>query len=302
MTRRSGSGLRRGSSLFIVLGLAPALILYFLFMLMPTFEVFRMSLFERIGVTGSETFTGLDNFGYLIDDPQFIRAFQNTIFLLVVVSIVTLAGGLALAGVMTQGSLKLRNFYRFVLYLPSVLSIVVIAAIFAAIYDQENGLLNGSLFSLGLDGLTRVWLGDPDVILFSIAFAMVWQSLGYYLVLYMAGMTSIPSEVYEASALDGATSFRQFFEITLPLVWETIRTSLTFFIISSVNLSFVLVRALTNGGPSGSSETLLGYMYKQAYTNSAYGYGMAIGTVIFLFSFATAAIISRTTKREVLQF
>jgi N-acetylglucosamine transport system permease protein len=180
--------------------------------------------------------------------------------------------------------------------------VVVIAAIFSAVYDQQNGLLNGTLRLLSLDGLQRVWLGDQKLVLWSVAIAMVWQSLGYYMVLYMSSMVSIPEELYEASALDGASAGRQFFAITLPLIWQSLRTTLTFFVMSAVNLSFVLVRAMTGGGPDGSSEVLLSYLYKQAYTNSSYGYGMAIGVVIFAFSFLVSLLVSRATRREPLQF
>lgn len=291
---------RRGQGRFVLFSIAPAIVLYIVFMVVPTLDVFRLSLYNWTGVGGVPRFAGLVNFEFLTQDLQFVRAFQNTVLLLVLVTIVTMAGALMAAGMMMQVKPKLQSFYRFVLYLPSILSIVVVAAIFAAIYDQSNGLINGTLAIFGGQG--PVWLGDSKLVIFSIGLAMIWQSLGYYLVLYMAGMSQVPAELYEASALDGATPFRQFFDITLPLIWESIRTSLTFFVLSSVNLAFVLVRALTNGGPNGASETLLGYMYKQAYGNSAYGYGMAIGTVIFVFSFAVAFLISRSTKREVLQF
>lgn len=301
MPRQRGAT-ARGRSRFIFWCIAPAFALYLIFMVWPTVDVFRMSLYQWTGFGGTPTFIGLDNFVALAGDMQFVRSFQNTILLLVVVTIVTMCGALVLAAVMTNEKLKARNVYRFVLYLPSVLSIVVVAAIFSAIYDQRNGLANGTLSFLGLDNLAQVWLGDEKIIMYSIGIAMLWQSLGYYLVLYMAGMASIPAEIYEAASLDGAGPVRRFFSVTLPLVWDTLRTTLTFFIISSINLAFVLVHALTNGGPNGSSEVLLNYMYKQAYTNSSYGYGMAIGVVIFLFSFVLALVINRATKREVHQF
>jgi N-acetylglucosamine transport system permease protein len=300
--RAAVSANTRGKNRFVLFCVAPAVILYVIFMILPTIDVFRMSLFQWTGFGGTPTFIGFDNFIALGSDTQFVRAFQNTVLLLVVVSIVTMAGALGLAAVMTRQNLKAKNFYRFALYLPSVLSIVVVAAIFSAIYDQRNGLVNGSFTFVGWDNLAQVWLGDQQIIMYSIGFAMVWQSLGYYLVLYMAGMSGIPADIYEASSIDGAGPARQFFSITLPLVWNTLRTSLTFFIISSINLAFVLVRAMTNGGPDGSSEVLLSYMYQQAYTNSSYGYGMAIGVVIFIFSFAVALIVSRVTKREVYQY
>ncbi|MEV4364771.1 sugar ABC transporter permease [Nonomuraea sp. NPDC049625] len=293
---------RRGDGLFVLACLLPALVLFAVFMIVPTLNVFRMSLFTWSGFSPDMRFVGLGNFARLLEDAQFVRAFQNTVALLVVVTVVTMGTGLFLAAIMTRQRLRGRTVYRFVLYVPSVLSVVVIAAIFSAIFDQKNGLLNGTLRLLSLDGLQQIWLGDQQLVIWSVAIAMVWQSLGYYMVLYMSGMASIPEEIYEASALDGASAGRQFFAITLPLIWQNLRTTLTFFVMSAVNLSFVLVRAMTGGGPDGSSEVLLSYMYKQAYTNSSYGYGMAIGVVVFAFSFLVSLLVSRATRREPLQF
>ncbi|MFI9837217.1 carbohydrate ABC transporter permease [Nonomuraea sp. NPDC051941] len=293
---------RRGDGLFVLACLLPALVLFAVFMIVPTLNVFRMSLFTWSGFSPDMRFVGLGNFARLLEDAQFVRAFQNTVALLVVVTVVTMGTGLFLAAIMTRQRLRGRTVYRFVLYVPSVLSVVVIAAIFSAIFDQKNGLLNGTLRLLSLDGLQQIWLGDQQLVIWSVAIAMVWQSLGYYMVLYMSGMASIPEEIYEASALDGASAGRQFFAITLPLIWQNLRTTLTFFVMSAVNLSFVLVRAMTGGGPDGSSEVLLSYMYKQAYTNSSYGYGMAIGVVVFAFSFLVSLLVSRATRREPRQF
>ncbi|MEV4815035.1 carbohydrate ABC transporter permease [Micromonospora tulbaghiae] len=293
---------RRGNGRFVAACLLPALALFALFMIWPTLSVFRMSLYTWSGFSPKMRFVGLDNFTKLIDDQQFLRAFQNTVALLVIVTVVTMGLGLSLAAIMTRQKLRGRNLYRFILYIPNVLSVVVIAAIFSAVFDQENGLINGTLRLLSLDGLQQVWLGDQGVVLWSVAIAMVWQALGYYMVIYMASMASIPEELYEASALDGAGAGRQFFTITLPLIWETLRTTLTFFVLSAVNLSFVLVRAMTGGGPDGASDVLLSYMYQQAYTNSSYGYGMAIGVVIFAFSFLVSLLVSRATRRQPLQY
>ena len=186
--------------------------------------------------------------------------------------------------------------------MPSILAAVVIAAICSAIYDQKDGLLNGALGLLKLDFLQRIWLGDQKIVIYSIAFAMVWQSVGYYMVMYMSSMAGVSQELYEASQIDGAGKVRQLFSVTIPLIWQNIRTTITFFIISAVNLSFVLVTAMTGGGPDGASQTILGFMYEQAYTNSTYGYGMAIGVVIFLFSFTLSLLVSQVTKRETVQF
>jgi len=290
-----------GGGPFAALCILPALVLYVLFLVYPTLNVFHMSLFDWNGLGNAPSFIGLDNFAALIHDPAFVRAFENTLFILVVVKIVTICSSIFIAAVLTRETLVGAGWYRFVLYLPSVLSIVVVAAIFSAVFDQNNGLVNGLLQALGL-GHGPVWLGDQNVVMYSVAIAMVWQSLGYYVVLYMAGMSSVPVEIYESASLDGAGRMTQLGSITIPLIWSNIRTTLTFFVLSSVNLAFVLVKALTDGGPNGSLEVLLNYMYKQAFTNSAYGYGMAIGVVTFLFSFLVAMLISHVTRREVLQY
>ena len=143
---------------------------------------------------------------------------------------------------------------------------------------------------------------SQSIVIYSLAFALIWQAIGYYMVMYMAGMANIPSSLYEAADLDGAGKIGKFFNVTLPLIWNSIRTTLTFFIISTINLSFLLVQILTDGGPDGSTEVFLSYMFKQAYTNSSYGYGMAIGVVIFIFSFGLSGIVSHITKRDILEY
>ena len=122
------------------------------------------------------------------------------------------------------------------------------------------------------------------------------------MVMYMSSMASIPPDYYEAASLDGATELQMFSKITFPLIWSNIRTTLTFYIISTINLSFLFVQIMSDGGPNGKTEVFLNYMYKQAYGNGAYGYGMAIGVVVFIFSFVLSGIINKITDREVYEF
>lgn len=304
-TTRAAKGkktvLERKRARFGVLWTLPTAILFIIFMVVPTFNVFRMSFFKWSGFSGDQTFVGLQNFKTLAGDMNFVHACQNTILLLVVVTSITMPIAIIFAAILTQDKIIGSGFLRFVMYVPSILSAVVIAAIFSAIYDQQDGLLNNTLGFLGLGALKRVWLGDQKIVIYSIAFAMVWQSFGYYMVMYMSSMAGVDRSLYEAAQIDGAGKVRQLFSITIPMIWQNIRTTLTFFIISSVNLSFVLATAMTNGGPDGASQTILGYMYQQAYTNSTYGYGMAIGVVIFLFSFILSLVVSHVTKREIVQ-
>lgn len=289
----------RGKSIFIFLCVAPAVILFSIFMIIPTVNIFKMSLYKWGGYSPNKTYVGFDNFKKLAQDMKFLQAFENTVLLIVIVSVITIAVALVFAAVLTREKIVGQNFFRIVFYIPNILSIVIISAIFSAILDSKNGLLNSLLALFRDKGSEPVyWLGDQKIVIFSIAMAMIWQAIGYYMVMYMASMASVPESVYESADIEGASRIRQFFSLTIPLIWTNIRTTLTFFIISSINLSFMLVKAMTSGGPDGSTEVFLSYMYKQAYTNSSYGYGMAIGVVVFLFSFALSGIVNLITKRE----
>ena len=293
----------RARNIFIGVCVAPAVILFIIFMMIPTVNVFKMSLYRWGGYSNNKTFVGLNNFKILLEDMNFFRSFQNTILLIVCVTIVTMALSLVFAAILAREKIKGENFFRIVFYIPNILSVVVISAIFSAIYDPNNGLLNSILGIFRGDGKAPIlWLGDQKLVIYSLAIAMIWQAIGYYMVMYMASMASVPESLYESANLEGAGRIQQFFSITLPLIWTNVRTTLTFFVISSINLSFLFVKALTSGGPDGATEVFLSYMYKQAYTNSSYGYGMAVGVVVFLFSFGLSALINFVTKREPLEF
>ncbi|MCI9252674.1 MAG: sugar ABC transporter permease [Lachnospiraceae bacterium] len=295
MTKRSGR------SRFIFLCLAAAVILFTVFMLIPTMNIFRMSLFVRSAYSTTEEFVWLQNFSRLMADSNFIRSMQNTILLIVVVTVVTFGLALIFAAILSREKIKGQNFFRIIFYIPNILSVVVISAIFSAIYDTNNGTLNSLLSLFKGETVAVLWKGE-GMVMVSLIIAMVWQAIGYYMVMYMASMASVPQSLYESASLDGAGRLTQFFQITLPLIWTNIRTTLTFFIISTINMAFLFVKAMTSGGPNGASEVALSYMYKQAYTNSTYGYGMAIGVMVFLFSFGLSALVNVVTKREPLEF
>ncbi len=287
-------------SLFLILCVAPAVILFTVFMVVPTINVFRMSLFQRSAFSQTETYVGFQNFTTLLTDASFIRSMQNTLLLIVVVTIITMAFALIFAAILTKEKIKGQNFFRVVFYIPNILSVVVISGIFSAIYQTDNGMLNSIIEAFVDLDYSILWKGEK-LVMVSIIIAMVWQAIGYYMVMYMASMAAVPGSLYESSALDGADRFTQFFQITLPLIWTNIRTTLTFFIISTINMAFLFVKAMTSGGPNGASEVVLGYMYTQK-NNGLYGYCMAIGVVIFLVSFALSALVNKVTERETLEY
>ena len=284
---------------FLLLCVAPAVILFVIFMVAPTWNVFRLSLFQRSTFSPNETFVGTDNFKMLLQDRTFIRSMQNTLLLIVMVTLFTMFSALIFAGILTREKLKGQNFFRVVFYIPNILSVVVISGIFSAIYDVDNGLLNSFLNMFGREGV--LWKGERYVIV-SLIIAMVWQAIGYYMVMYMAAMSAVPQSLYESSALDGAGKLTQFFQITIPLIWTNIRTTLTFFIISTINMAFLFVSAMTGGGPNNASNVTLLYMYNQKNLGGGYGYAMAIGVVLFLVSFGLSGLVNLVTKRETLEY
>ena len=284
---------------FLLLCVAPAVILFVIFMAVPTFNVFRLSLYQRSTFNPNEVFIGLKNFQMLMKDANFIRSMQNMLLLIVMVTIFTMGTALIFAGILTRENLKGQDFFRIVFYIPNILSVVVISGIFSAIYDIDRGLLNSILNLFGKEGI--LWKGEEHVIM-SLVIAMVWQAIGYYMVMYMASMSAVPGSLYESAGLDGADRVTQFFQITLPLIWTNIRTTLTFFIISTINMAFLFVSAMTGGGPNNASNVALLYMYNQKNLGGGYGYAMAIGVVIFLVSFGLSALVNKVTEREVLEF
>ena len=245
---------------FLLLCVVPAVILFVVFMVVPTFNVFRLSLYQRSTFNPNEVFIGLKNFRMLLNDATFIRSMQNMLLLIVMVTVFTMATALIFAGILTREKLKGQDFFRIVFYIPNILSVVVISGIFSAIYDIDRGLLNSILNLFGKEGV--LWKGEEHVIM-SLVIAMVWQAIGYYMVMYMASMSAVPGSLYESAGLDGAGRMTQFFQITIPLIWTNIRTTLTFFIISTINMAFLFVSAMTGGGPNNASNVALLYMYNQ---------------------------------------
>ncbi len=193
---------------FLALCVAPAVILYTLFMILPTLNVFRMSLFERGAYSPNETFVGMSNFQALMKDAKFITAMQNTILLIVTVTIITFFFAIVFAAILTREKIRGQNFFRIIFYIPNILSVVVIAGIFSAIYKPENGMLNSILSLLSGQTVMVLWKDQPMVIV-SVIIAMVWQAIGYYMVMYMASMAAVPVTLYESAGLDEEAALPQ---------------------------------------------------------------------------------------------
>ncbi len=290
----------------IVPFLAPALLLYGLFVLWPYAQAIYLSLTSWRGVSAEKPFVGLDNYQRLIEDSRFVEALSRNAQLLVVLPTVTLSIALLFAALFTQGGQGVRGagFYRVVFFFPQIISAVIVGMLWSYVYNPQVGLLNGVLRNVGLGALQRTWLGDPATILWSIAAVGVWSSVGFYMVIFMASMQSIPTSFYEAATLDGASRWRSFMDITLPLMSETLRTSFIYIAIFALDF-FVLVQVMTGGGSTGASrnaEVAALYMYNTAFDKNRWGLSAAIGVVLLLLTLLLAVVVTRVTRRESYEF
>ena len=287
----------------IVPFLAPALLLYVTFVLWPYAQSFYVSLTEWRGVSADKQFVGLQNFVDLGRDPFFWIALQHNLTMLVAVPVVTLSLSLFFAAIFTQGGRGIpgADFYRVVFFFPQVMAVAIIGILWSFIYNPNFGLLNGFLRLVGLAGLTRTWLGEPATALPAVGAVVVWQAVGFYMVLFIAGMQTIPTSFYEAATLDGASRWTMFWRLTLPLMWDHIQVALVYLGIGALDL-FTIVQVMTEGGPNRASDVVARYMYASAFQYAQFGYATAIGVSLLFMTLALSLLTLRLTRRERIEF
>lgn len=284
---------------FLAACVLPGVQLSIIFRIIPTIQVFKISLYNQTAIAKDEpTFAGLDNYIYLFHDEYFLMALKNTVILMIVVPVFTLGLGLLMAVIITQSKLKEKKFYRVIMFLPSIISTTVVGILWSFIYHPTMGIVNNFFELIGLDKLKHAWLGEPGTVLFAVIVVLVWINAGYYMVMYIAGIDGISPDIYEAATIDGASSVIQFFKITLPLLSNLIRVTWVLCLATVLNSSFVLVKVMTNGGPSGHSSVLLQYMYEQAFFNANFGYAMAIAVFTLALAFVLSMVSNKLAGEE----
>ncbi|WP_106766925.1 carbohydrate ABC transporter permease [Paenibacillus faecalis] len=288
--------------LFILGCTIPALLLFGIFSLYPFLKAIVMAFYSWSGISDTTEFIGLGNFKTLIDDPIVWKSFSNNLLLLVVAPVITMFLALSFAYMLTRKKLKEKAFYRTVFFFPNVLALVVIAVLWSFIYHPTFGILNSLLKSIGLEALTHAWLGETGTVLWAIVLPIVWQAVGYYMIIYIAAMEGVPDHLYEAARLEGATEFQQFRQITFPLIWTVVRITIIFFLIGIFNQSFVYIKVMTNGGPDHASDVLMTYMYRQGFENGNFGYAMAVGVFTLLITITLSVISEKLTARETYEY
>lgn len=281
--------------LFICISVLPAVILTLMFTIWPTVQALYLSFTNATSLGLNNKFVWLDNYIDMFHDKSFIQALKNTAKLMAVVPVITIFCSLVLAFVLNQCKLKEMVLYRTIFYFPNIVSLTVVGIIWSFVFHPNVGIVNKILGAVGLESLQRSWLGDSKTALWCIAFTLLWQAAGYYMVMHIAAMDGISPEIYESATLDGASAWRKLVSITMPLMKDIIGITFVLALSGTINLSFVLSQVMTGGGPNGASSVLLQYMYTQGFVNGNFGYAMAITVFTLAISVALSMLSRKLT-------
>jgi N-acetylglucosamine transport system permease protein len=300
--------MRHGRYPFVISFLIAPLALYTVFVLAPIVQAFFLATTNWNGLTPTYKFVGLDNFKTMLSDNQFLDAVLHHIVLLVALPLITIIIALFFAFMINSGGgtrsgtsvgVWGSKFYRVVFFLPQVLAVVIVAVIFLRVFaPDDSGIVNGALNWFGVSPISFM----ADYGLLAILATMIWQAVGFYVVLFSAAMASIPGEIHEAAVIDGASRFAVFFRITIPMVWDTIQVAWVYLgILAFDAFALVMIMSIEEGGPDGATMVLPVLIYKQGIRESRYGYAAALGVALFFLTITFAALSLRTSRRETIE-
>lgn len=284
------------------LAISPFFLIFAVFGLFPVLFSLYLA-FHRWDGFGEMEFVGLQQFRYVLDDGTFWLSMRNTFIIWVISTVPMLAMALVIAA-MLNSTKRFSAFYRVAYFIPNITSLVAVAIFFGAVFSTNFGLVNAVLQAVGLP--TGRWLTDPLGMKIAVATVMTWQWTGYNAIIYLAGMQTIPSDVYEAAKIDGAGPVQTFFRITIPMLRPIILFTVIVSTVSGLQ-SFTEPQVLfgTNttlnpntGGPGQGALTMVLYFYHQAFDNRDFGYGAAIAWVVFAVIALFAAINWRLVQRR----
>ena len=296
-TRSARSRLGHMPRRTIIVFLLPALALYVVFLLYPIVQSVRYSMYDWNGFGPLEDFVGLQNFRDVFSDRRFRDAFTHNVTIVALSLLLQIPAALGLA-VLLNAKLRGRAVMRTVFFAPYVLSEVVTGVVWRQIL-RPDGLFDQSLEGVGLGGWVQGWLSDPDVVLYSLFFVISWKYFGFHMILMLAGLQQIPTELREAASIDGASPWKTFRYVTLPLLMPTVRVSIFLSAIGALQL-FDLVWVTTRGGPIGASSTMSTYLYDR-FRDSRFGLASAASIVIFGLCLVVALLYQRFALRRDLE-
>jgi ABC-type sugar transport system permease subunit len=259
--------------------LLPAGLIYCSVIVFPVFYSAFISLFKWNGI-GKMQFQGLKNFVNLFSDSIFIIALKNNLVWVILSLFITMTAALSFAVILNR-QFRGRTFFRGFFYFPAVIAPISVAIIWRWIYNPGFGFINQFFAAIG-SGFQQNWISTPNVSLYAIFFASLWQSVGQPMIFFLAGLQTVPEEVLEAAIIDGASNTRRFFVITVPMMKETFVIVIANLIVHSLKV-FDVVMGLTAGGPNNATEMMSTYMYSQTFRYNNVGYGTAIAVLMVVF-------------------
>ena len=268
----------------------PGLMVYFVFTFIPILETVRTSFYRWDGFSSQKFFVGLGNYAHLLTDNVFLGAFTHNLVFIIFYCIIPILIGLALASLLGRGKLPGLNFFRTILFPTSSNQHGSRRVIWRWIFNPTFGPLNLTLKALGLQHLTRAWLGDFTLALPAVGSIATWVEYGFCMILFLAGMQRIPEEYYEASSLDGASSFQQLIHITIPSLRSEIGVAMITTIIAALRV-FDLVYVTTRGGPGNATLVTGIVIYRAAFLQNQTGYAAALATVLMLIILAISLLV-----------
>lgn len=264
----------------VLLFILPALLIYVIFLIIPIFTAVFFSVSEWNGIMGSPMkFVGLKNFADVISDPAFLLSLKN-MGRMVFYSVLFHTPIALLLAVAINTKCKGFRLFKVMYFIPTIFPLTAIGLLWFFIF-MPNGSLNALLEMIGLSSIAKGWLIDPASAMNTVIFVNIWAGIGYYMVILLAGLTTIPEEIYEAALIDGASSTKQFFHITIPMLKPIISMCVLMDIIGTIKV-FDLIFAMTGGGPNGLTNLPTTLMYYESFRYNNYGKGSAIGIIILL--------------------
>lgn len=288
-----------GNKKSIAVFVLPAFLIYAVFSLVPIFYNIYISLFQT-DLMSPGKFVGLKNYINLFKDATFLTSLRNNILMV----IGSLAAHLPLAlffGNILFQKIRGSHFFQTVFFLPSVICGVAVGLMWSFIYNSEFGLLNKMLEVIGLGDLQQAWLSKPNIALFCIIVVVMWQFVGYHMIIQIAAMKNIPSSLYEAAEIDGASKWVQFRAITFPLIKNILKVDAVLIITGSLKY-YDLVAVMTGGGPNHATELMSTYMFYQGFRTLKYGYSAAIGVILLLLCICAVVISNLIFKSEPIEY
>ncbi|NLJ31655.1 MAG: sugar ABC transporter permease [Clostridiales bacterium] len=289
-----------GNKKYIALFVLPAFLIYLCFLLVPIIYNIVISMYST-NLMSPGTFVGFRNYVNLFtQDSTFVQALGNNVLMVIGSLIAHMPLALLFANILFN-KIKGGSFFQTVFFLPCVICGVAIGLMWTFMYNSQFGLVNKLLSLIGLGRFSQDWLANPNTAIFAIIVVVMWQYVGYHMIIQLAAMKNIPRSLYEAAAIDGASKWRQFCSITLPLIKNVLRIDAVLIITGSLKY-YDLIAVMTGGGPNHATELLSTYMYYQGFRTLKYGYSAAIGMILLILCVLSLVLSNMVFKSEDVQY